>query len=102
MTASRSMRSWSIKGTRWVVEHNSGPDEATMDRIVKMGMILSLQRQMGPLLRQVDGGMIVTLGSDYPAGPNNPFLIMAQHITRRMKGKVRSKTPRRKSRARKR
>ena len=77
-------RDQSIKAKRWVVEHNGGPDEATMDRIVKMGMILSLQRQMGPLRKQVDRGMMVTLGSDYPAGPNNPFLIVAQHITRRM------------------
>lgn len=76
-------RDRSIKGKRWVVEHNGGPDERTMDRIVKMDMILSLQRQMGPLRRQLDRGMMVTLGSDYPAGPNNPFVIMAQHITRK-------------------
>lgn len=79
-------RDRSIKGKRWVVEHNGGPDEQTMDRIITLDMILSLQRQMGPLRTQVDRGMLVTLGSDYPAGPNNPFWIMAQHITRRPLG----------------
>lgn len=79
-------RDRSIKGQRWVVEHNGGPDAPTIDRVVKLGLILSLQRQMGPLRQQVDRGMMVTLGSDYPAGPNNPFWIMAQHITRRPLG----------------
>ena len=76
-------RDRSIRGKRWVVEHNGGPDDATIDRIVKLDMILSLQRQIGPLRRQVDRGMIVTLGSDYPAFSNNPFDLMALHVTRR-------------------
>lgn len=76
-------RDQSIKGKRWVVEHNGGPDEKTMDRIIRMEMILSLQRQVGPLRTQVDRGMVVTLGSDFPAFSNNPFDVMAFHITRR-------------------
>jgi predicted amidohydrolase YtcJ len=75
-------RDRSIKGKRWVAEHNGGPDAMTMDRIIRMDMILSLQRQLGPLRTQLDRGMMVTLGSDYPAGTNNPFDIMALHITR--------------------
>jgi len=76
-------REHSIKGKRWVVEHNGGPDEQTMDRIIRMEMILSLQRQVGPLRTQVERGMRVTLGSDFPAFSNNPFDVMAFHITRR-------------------
>ncbi len=76
-------RDQSLKGKRWVVEHNGGPDVTTMDRIIKLDMILSLQRQIGPLRTQLDRGMKVTLGSDYPAGASNPFPIMALHITRR-------------------
>ena len=76
-------RDRSIRGKRWVVEHNGGPDDATIDRIVKLDMILSLQRQIGPLRRQLERGMMVTLGSDYPAFSNNPFDLMALHVTRR-------------------
>lgn len=73
----------SIKGKRWVVEHNGGPDVATIDRILKLGMILSIQRQIGPLRTQIERGMVATLGSDYPAFPNNPFVNLATHITRK-------------------
>jgi predicted amidohydrolase YtcJ len=76
-------RDQSIKGKRWVVEHNGGPDIKTIDRIVKLDMILSLQRQIGPLRTQIERGMRVTLGSDYPAFPNNPFVNLSIHITRK-------------------
>jgi predicted amidohydrolase YtcJ len=83
-------RDQSVEGKRWVIEHNGGEETASMDRIVKLGMILSLQRQMRPLRTQLDRGMKVSLGSDYPAGTNNPFTIMALHVTRRnAQGQVR-------------
>ena len=66
-----------------MVEHDGGPDEATIDRIVKLGMILSIQRHIGPLRTQIERGMIATVGSDYPAFPNNPFVNIAIHITRK-------------------
>jgi len=76
-------RDQSIQGKRWVVEHNGGPDVATIDRIVKLDMILSIQRHIGPLRTQIERGMIATIGSDYPAFPNNPFINLATHITRK-------------------
>jgi predicted amidohydrolase YtcJ len=79
-------REKSISGKRWAVEHNGGPDIATMDRIIKLGMILSIQRQLGPLKTQIERGMLVTLGSDYPAGTNNLFANMALHVTRKDEG----------------
>lgn len=76
-------RDLSIKGRRWVAEHNGGDYPEQTARLIKMEMVLSLQRQLGPLRRQVDSGLTVSLGSDWPAFSNNPFDVMALHITRK-------------------
>jgi hypothetical protein len=72
----------SIAGKRWVAEHRAGDDEGQMDRLIKLDMVVSLQRQMGPLRAQLDRGVRISLGSDFPAFDSNPFPIMSLHVTR--------------------
>ena len=65
-----------------MAEHRAGYDEEQMDRLIKLDMVVSLQRQMGPLRAQLDRGVRISLGSDFPAFDSNPFPIMSLHVTR--------------------
>ncbi len=95
-------REKSIRGRRWVVEHiaYSHPDQ--MERLARLGMLVSAQRQgsfgvsgaieqfgkeraerQQPMREWLDHNLIVSSGSDWPTFDNNPFLTIGWYVTRK-------------------
>jgi len=91
----------SIIGRRWIVEHVPLVDSGQMQRIKRLGVMVSAQyqpytraqtmfRQWGrerteqalPMREFLEQGIVVSGGSDWPSFPNNPFLTMYYYITR--------------------
>jgi hypothetical protein len=102
-------RERSIRDKRWVVEHIPNATPAQMDRLAKLGVIVSTQaagyasnydeavkilgkeqaeRQV-PMREFLDHGLVVVTGSDYsgpnPATttPNNPFIRLYYYVSRK-------------------
>lgn len=91
----------SIHGKRWVVEHIPIVQSAQMDELVKLGVVVSTQAWpygQSDLMEQFWGHkrtelavplrdllahhLIVGMGSDFPAGSNNPFISLYFNTTR--------------------
>ncbi|HUR45474.1 MAG TPA: amidohydrolase [Candidatus Saccharimonadales bacterium] len=98
-------RDSSIRGKRWIVEHAviSHPDQ--MDRLKRLGVLVSAQAQPNegaagmvtrygkeraesalPIRDWLDHGLIVSSGSDWPGPDNNPFETIQFYVTRRAHG----------------
>lgn len=94
-------RERSIIDRRWIVEHVPLIHPEQMDRIKRLGVMISAQYQpytrASTMLRQwgkdrtemalpmrdiLDKGIIVSGGSDWPSFPNNPFLSIYYYVTR--------------------
>jgi predicted amidohydrolase YtcJ len=99
-------RASSIRDKRWVVEHAANATPAQMDRLARLGVMVSasvnryyanipaevdaaqrarLERQP-PVREFLDHRLVVTAGSDYFAGPgslDNPFISFYFFVTRR-------------------
>lgn len=90
-----------IREKRWVVEHILLVHPGQMDRIKRLGVVVSAQyqpytratsmlREWGrerldaalPMRDLLDRGIIVSGGSDWPGFPNNPFLNIYYYVTR--------------------
>jgi predicted amidohydrolase YtcJ len=91
----------SIIGRRWIVEHVPLVHPEQMQRIKRLGVMVSAQyqpytraptmlREWGrertetavPMREFLDNGIIVSGGSDWPSFPNNPFLNIYYYVTR--------------------
>jgi predicted amidohydrolase YtcJ len=91
----------SILGRRWIVEHVPLVHTEQMERIKRLGVMVSAQyqpytgarsmlRQFGrerleqalPMRDFLDQGIIVSGGSDWPSYPNNPILNIYFYVTR--------------------
>jgi len=92
----------SIVGKRWVVEHIPYVHPDQMERMAKLGVLVSAQIQahggtagaaralgearanrMVPIRELLDHKIVVSAGSDWPAETSNPFVILQFYITRR-------------------
>ncbi|MBI4478506.1 MAG: amidohydrolase [Acidobacteria bacterium] len=91
----------SIVGKRWVVEHIPYVQPDQMERLAKLGVLVSAQIQahggtagaaralgearanrMVPIRELLDHKIVVSAGSDWPGETNNPFVILQFYITR--------------------
>jgi predicted amidohydrolase YtcJ len=98
-------RDSSIKDKRWIVEHAvlSHPDQ--MERMKRLGVLVSAQAQPNegaagmiarygkeraeralPVREWLDHGLIVSSGSDWPGPDNNPFETIQFYVTRHAHG----------------
>ncbi len=98
-------RESSIRDKRWIVEHAalSHPDQ--MERMKKLGVLISAQIQPNegaagmmerwgkaraeravPVREWLDHGLIVSSGSDWPGPDNNPFLAIYFYVSRHAHG----------------
>ena len=91
-------REKSIKDKRWVVEHIQYSHPEQMERLAKLGILVSTQEQgiggaspnfskelterTQPIREWLDHGLIVSSGSDWPAFDNNPFPYLQFYVTR--------------------
>jgi predicted amidohydrolase YtcJ len=92
----------SIHDKRWVLEHAYFPTSDQMQRMVKLGVVVSLQyagfgeadppdaaRTTGPRLRELlDHHIIVSAGSDFISGQSssdNPFIPIYFFVTRKFR-----------------
>jgi predicted amidohydrolase YtcJ len=94
-------RDRSIKGRRWIVEHIQLVHDEQIERIKRLGVMVSAQFQ--PYRRAansvriwggqrteramrirdlLDAGIIVSGGSDWPGSPNNPFINIYYYVSR--------------------
>lgn len=90
-----------IRAQRWTVEHALLIHPDQMDRIQKLGVLVSAQAQVyyeavkllrywgteranaaEPIRDLLDHGILVGSGSDWPSLPNNPFVNFYFYITR--------------------
>lgn len=94
-------RERSIRGRRWIVEHIPLAHADQMDRMKRLGVVVSAQfqpyagagnmvRRLGkerteralPMRELLDHGLVVSGGSDWPGAPNNPFVNIYYYVTR--------------------
>ncbi|MCA1559726.1 MAG: amidohydrolase family protein [Acidobacteria bacterium] len=94
-------RERSIRGRRWIVEHIPLVLPDQMERMKRLGVVVSAQfqpyagaasmvRRWGkerteralPMRELLDHGLIVSGGSDWPGAPNNPFVNIYYYVTR--------------------
>lgn len=94
-------RERSIRDKRWVVEHIPLVHPDQMDRMKRLGVVVSAQiqpyrgargmvRRWGkqraeravPMRELLDHGLIVSGGTDWPGSTNNPFLNIYFYVTR--------------------
>jgi predicted amidohydrolase YtcJ len=92
----------SIRDKRWVVEHIPFVHPDQMDRMARLGVLVSAQfqpyagsegskRVLGeeradysvPIKDLLDHKLMVSSGSDFPGEPNNPFWCLYFYITRK-------------------
>lgn len=92
----------SIVGRRWVVEHIPYVQPDQMERMARLGVVVSAQIQaargeasaakllgkeraerMVPIRELLDHHLLVSSGSDWPGETNNPFEIMQFYVTRK-------------------
>lgn len=95
-------RERSIKDRRWIVEHIPVVHPDQMQRLKRLGVVVSAQfqpyagaeamiRRLGkdraeravPMRELLDQGLVVSGGSDWPGAPNNPFVNIYYYVTRR-------------------
>jgi predicted amidohydrolase YtcJ len=98
-------RQRSIRDRRWIVEHIPLVHRDQMERIKRLGVVVSAQFQpyagAGNMLKRwgkqradravpmrelLDHGLIVSGGSDWPGAPNNPFVNIYFYVTRKTMG----------------
>lgn len=91
----------SIKDRRWVVEHVPLVHADQIERMKRLGVVVSAQfqpyagadgfiRRLGreraeravPLQTLLRSGLVVSGGSDWPGAPNNPFVNIYYYVTR--------------------
>lgn len=91
-----------IRDKRWIVEHIPVVHPEQMQRLQKLGVLVSAQFQpyarattmlkelgkqrlerMVPMQELQEHGLIVSGGSDWPGSPNNPFLNIYFYVTRK-------------------
>jgi predicted amidohydrolase YtcJ len=91
----------SIREQRWTVEHALLINPDQMERILKLGVLVSAQAQVyyesdkllrywgteranaaEPIRDLLDHGILVGSGSDWPSLPNNPFVNFYFYVTR--------------------
>jgi predicted amidohydrolase YtcJ len=94
-------REHSIRDRRWIVEHIPLVHPDQMQRMKRLGVVVSAQfqpyasaeamlRRLGrdrteravPMRELLDAGLVVSGGSDWPGAPNNPFVNIAYYVTR--------------------
>ena len=94
-------RDRSIKDKRWIVEHIVLVHDDQLERMKRLGVMVSAQfqpyRRAGNMVRRwgqtrtehamrirdlLDSGIIVSGGSDWPGSPNNPFINIYYYVTR--------------------
>ena len=94
-------RERSIRDRRWVVEHIPLVHPDQIQRMKRLGVVVSAQfqpygsadamlRRLGrarteravPMRELLDGGLVVSGGSDWPGAPNNPFVNIYYSVTR--------------------
>jgi predicted amidohydrolase YtcJ len=94
-------RERSIRDRRWIVEHIPLVHPDQMERMKRLGVVVSAQfqpyagaegmrRRLGPtrleravpMRELLDHGLIVSGGSDWPGAPNNPFINIYYYVTR--------------------
>lgn len=92
----------SIKDKRWVVEHIPFVQPDQIERIARLGVLVSAQfqpysgtegskRVLGdkradrsvPMREFLDRKVVVSAGSDWPSGSNNPFVNIYFYVTRK-------------------
>jgi predicted amidohydrolase YtcJ len=92
----------SIVGKRWVVEHIPYTQPDQMDRMARLGVLVSAQIQayggtqgsartlgearanrMVPIREFLDHKLMVSAGSDWPGETNNPFVNIQFYVTRK-------------------
>ena len=90
-----------IRDKRWIVEHIPLVHPDQMERMKRLGVMVSAQmqpyrgaanmvRQLGrpraeravPVRELLDHGLIVSTGSDWPGPKNNPFVNLYYYVTR--------------------
>jgi predicted amidohydrolase YtcJ len=95
-------RERSIGDRRWIVEHIPFVHPDQMQRMKRLGVVVSAQfqpyasveamrKRVGParteralpLRELLDAGLVVSGGSDWPGAPDNPFINIAFYVTRR-------------------
>ncbi len=95
-------RERSIRDRRWIVEHIPLVHRDQMERMKRLGIVVSAQFQPHagaanmlkrwgkerseravPMRELLDAGLIVSGGSDWPGAPNNPFVNIAFYATRK-------------------
>ena len=95
-------RERSIRDRRWIVEHIPLVRPDQIDRISRLGVLVSAQfqpyagaermiRQWGreraeravPMRELLDAKLVVSGGSDWPGAPNNPFVNIYFYVTRK-------------------
>jgi predicted amidohydrolase YtcJ len=91
-----------IRGRRWIVEHIPLVHRDQMERMKRLGVVVSAQFQpyagarnmlkrwgkerterAVPMRELLDNGLIVSGGSDWPGAPNNPFVNIYFYVTRK-------------------
>jgi predicted amidohydrolase YtcJ len=94
-------RQRSIRGRRWIVEHIPLVHRDQMERLKRLGVVVSAQFQpygdaanmlkrwgperaerAVPMRELLDAGLLVSGGSDWPGAPNNPFVNIYFYVTR--------------------
>jgi predicted amidohydrolase YtcJ len=94
-------RERSIRGRRWIVEHIPLVHPEQIERMKRLGVVVSAQfqpyagaaglvRRFGktraeralPMRQLLDSGLVVSGGSDWPGAPNNPFVNIYYYVTR--------------------
>jgi predicted amidohydrolase YtcJ len=95
-------RERSIRDRRWIVEHIPLVHKDQMQRMKRLGIVVSAQfqpyrgsanmvRRYGreraeralPMRELLDEGLVVSGGSDWPGAPNNPFVNIYFYVTRK-------------------
>jgi predicted amidohydrolase YtcJ len=95
-------RAGTIRGRRWVVEHAEVVQPDQMERLARLGVLVSAQiqpyqdaadmvRDWGveragravPVRELLEHGVSVSSGTDFPARTNNPFVNLSFYVTRR-------------------
>lgn len=101
-------RERSIRDRRWIVEHIPIVHADQMQRMKRLGVVVSAQfqphmnaedmeKRLGParleravpMRELIDTGLVVSGGSDWPGAPNNPFVNIYFYVTRKtLKGRT--------------
>ncbi len=95
-------RQRSIRDRRWIVEHIPLVHRDQMQRMKRLGVLVSAQFQpyadaanmlkrwgperterAVPMRELLDEGLVVSGGSDWPGAPNNPFVNIYFYVTRK-------------------